>query len=269
MQNNKSITRDKLSIKTYMKDLSKIRKSTKQEKDKTPDQLVVDNLFFVISVAKQYQGYGVEIEDLISEGNVGLVVASKRFDSSKGVKFISYAIWYIKAYILNLLSKSGKKIKLPDGRIWELNKIKKLKANMEQTLEREPTVEELADNFGKYSSLEILSMMESQKIPSSLDEYVSDESDYSLKDMLSNEDYDNFILTEKRNDYRSKLLRLIDKLSKREKDSILTYYSMHPEYTTLEQVSEVYGIGVGRIRQCIEQATRRMRWRAKREKLDN
>ena len=268
IQKNNSVSKSKLSIRNYIKDVSKIKISAEHDKNKTSDQLVVDNLKFVISVAKQYQGYGVEIEDLISEGNVGLIVASKRFDSSQGVKFISYAVWYIKAYILTLLSKSGKKIKLPDGRIWELNKIKKLKAKLEQELEREPTVEELSEVFGKYSAKEILAMLDSQKTPFSLDEYTNDEETYTLNDKISNEDYDNFILNEKRTDYRSKLLRLIQKLSKRDRDCILTYYEMHPEYTSLEEVGKVYNIGVGRVRQCIESGVRKMRWRAHKEKFD-
>src|SRR5213079_3423426 len=157
--------RDSQAVEKYLQEISKISMITPEEEtvlaqrikmadQRALDKLVQANLRFVVSVAKQYQHQGLSLSDLINEGNLGLIKAAQRFDETKGFKFISYAVWWIRQSILQALAEQGRLVRLPLNRVGALNKIGKKFSQLEQEFEREPTASELADKL-EMSSVEV------------------------------------------------------------------------------------------------------------------
>src|ERR1051326_790401 len=156
----KSITnRESQSLEKYLQEIGKVDLITPEEEVKLAvrikqgdqyalDRLTKANLRFVVSVAKQYQNQGLTLPDLINEGNVGLIKAAQRFDETKGFKFISYAVWWIRQSILQALAEQGRLVRLPQNKIGSINKVNKVFSKLEQSFEREPTHDEIADALG-------------------------------------------------------------------------------------------------------------------------
>jgi len=230
---NKSITlkKDTKSIKKYLEEVSKIQTLTleqeislsikiKEGDQKALNDLVTPNLRFVISVAKQYHDKDTNLEDLISEGNIGLIEAAKRFDHTNGAKFISYAVWWIRQMMINYKSKC-KFIRIPSNKITDLSKLNQAIKNLEFKLEDKPSFQEIHKVLPEYSEralLELIKLNNNNSV-NSLDNPIKE--DFTLSDTISDEQYlEEFFVEE----HKKELLnRLLNNLQKKEK-LILTYY---------------------------------------------
>jgi RNA polymerase primary sigma factor len=191
----------------------KIRNGDKQALDK----LVSLNLRFVVSVAKKYLGNGISLNDLINEGNIGLINAASRFDETKGFKFITYAVWWIRQAIIMATSNCNRMIRLPQNQILSITAINKSKANLQKQLEREPTLEELAYDTG-FSEKLILELTNIVKGCRSLDEVINDESESTLLDLIADNDPDIHPNQIEKSSLKIELKRIMEaKLSKRER----------------------------------------------------
>jgi RNA polymerase primary sigma factor len=260
------ITKDTRSINSYLNELNSIKKTDKPECDKTPDELVKDNLSFVIAVARKFQHNGISIEDLINEGNLGMIMASKKYRPDMGAKFISYAVWYIKAWILTLLNDSGKKIKLPANKMTDFLKIKEIKKYLEQKLEREPTLEEIAELLPNYDKHLMLDVIDSQKVISSIDDITYDE--LKLEDILSNDVHTSKLNKEQMDDLISNLYRFINKNpNKSEKDCLLSFFGLHPQFKTINEAANYYNISINVARNRKNRAINKVKSRIRREKF--
>lgn len=267
-----SITnRDSKTLEKYFNEVSKEELLTpEQEVDlarriKTGDtqaleKLVKANLRFVVSVAKQYQHSKVPLNDLINEGNIGLVKAAQKFDETKGFKFISYAVWWIRQSIMQALADNSRFIRIPVNKVGALSKIKEAVSIMEQTFEREPTPEELADFLG-VTVEEVKSATDAISSHSSLDApFVEGESN-SLIDVLENSNADDVSNElEYRSSLRTEIQRLLVHLSEREREVIKQYFGIGCESKlSLEDIGSDLGLTRERVRQIKEKALRKLR----------
>jgi RNA polymerase primary sigma factor len=267
----KSITnRETASLDKYLQDIGKEELITADEevqlaqKVKQGDQLALEklvkaNLRFVVSVAKQYQNQGLSLPDLINEGNLGLIKAAKRFDETRGFKFISYAVWWIRQSILQALAEQSRIIRLPLNQVGSLNKIKKATSKLEQEYERAPSAEEIAEKLEmpdykidaakkittRYISMDApLTQDDETKF---LDVFVSDDTpqtdDILMKESLARE-----------------IQRSLATLTKKERDVINLYYGIGmPHGLTLEEIGAKFDLTRERVRQIKEKAIRRLK----------
>ena len=200
------------------------------------EKLTRANLRFVVSVAKQYQNQGLSLPDLINEGNLGLIKAAEKFDETRGFKFISYAVWWIRQSILQALAEQSRIVRLPLNQVGSLNKISKAFSKFEQENERRPSPEELADE------LEI----PVDKISSLLDVLVNDDSPMADRSLV--------------NESLSKEIdRALSTLTDREKDIIQMFFGINTQEMTLEEIGDKFGLTRERVRQIKEKAIRRLR----------
>ena len=233
----------------------RIRKGDREARDK----LVQANLRFVVSVAKEYQNQGIPLGDLINEGNVGLIKAAERFDGTKGFKFISYAVWWIRQSILQALAEQSRIVRMPLNRVGALYKISKASALLEQEMEKTPDAEDIARNL-QMSSQEVAKTISSGRRHRSLDAPLGKDDDSSLFDLLSDDSYASPEEDVIDDSLRDQIETALSSLEPREAEIIRLYYGIgREESLTLDEIGERYGLTRERIRQIKEKALRRLR----------
>ncbi len=217
------------------------------------------NLRFVVSVSKQYQNQGLSLGDLINEGNLGLIKAAKRFDETRGFKFISYAVWWIRQSILQALAEQSRIVRLPLNRVGVLNKIGKAYSNLEQEFEREPSAFEIAQEL----NMDVEEVAATLKISNrhvSMDAPFSQGEENSLLDVLESDELPSPDYRLMSDSLNSEINRALATLSDREAEVIKLYFGLNKEHTlTLEEIGERFNLTRERVRQIKEKAIRRLR----------
>ena len=268
---SKQITnRESQSLDKYLQEIGKVDLLTADEevvlakRIREGDQLALEkltkaNLRFVFSVAKQYQNQGLSLGDLINEGNLGLIKAAQRFDETRGFKFISYAVWWIRQSILQALAEQSRIVRLPLNRVGSLNKISKTFSELEQKFEREPSPEELAEVL-EVSASEVVDTMKISGRHVSMDAPFVQGEENSLLDVLENdgdEKPDDGLMNDS---LRKEVQRALSTLTSREADVITLYFGLNGEHAmTLEEIGEKFNLTRERVRQIKEKAIRRLR----------
>lgn len=267
---SESITnRESASLNQYLSDIAKIPMVTPQEeviltqKIRAGDQAALDrlttaNLRFVVSVAKQYNSSGMTLGDLINEGNVGLVKAAKRFDETKGFKFISYAVWWIRQSILSAINEQSRMVRLPLNKVGDLSKISKAVSKLEQKYERQPTPEEIAESL-EITTEKISDALGHSGKHISYDSPFSSEEDNTLLDVLkSNEPgTDRGLITESLSIEISNTLRV---LPEKEREILSLFFGLgNHEPFSLEEIGDKYRLTTARVRQIKDRALSRLR----------
>ena len=266
--------RESKSLDKYLQDISKIDLITAEEevelaqKIKRGDQralekLVNANLRFVVSVAKQYQNQGLTLPDVINEGNFGLVKAAQRFDETRGFKFISYAVWWIRQSILQALAEQSRVVRLPLNKIGSINKINKTFSYLEQAHERPPSAEEIAEELG-LSVSEVEQSLKNAGKHISMDAPFAEGEDSNLYDVISASETpmpDTELVKES---IREEIGRVLETLSEREADVVKLYYGIGQSTTmTLDEIGNTFDLTRERVRQIREKAIRKLRKSAK------
>ena len=244
---------DLITVEEEVELAQQIRKGNRQALEK----LTRANLRFVVSVAKQYQNQGLSLPDLINEGNLGLIKAAEKFDETRGFKFISYAVWWIRQSILQALAEQSRIVRLPLNQVGSLNKISKAFSKFEQENERRPSAEELAEQL----DLPVDKVVDSLKVSGrhiSVDAPFVDGEDNSLLDVLVNDDSpmaDNTLVNES---LSREIDRALSTLSDREKEIIQMFFGIGMQEMTLEEIGDKFGLTRERVRQIKEKAIRRL-----------
>ncbi|MEZ5197784.1 MAG: RNA polymerase sigma factor RpoD/SigA [Bacteroidales bacterium] len=267
----KSITnRETASLDKYLQDIGKEELITADEevqlaqKVKAGDQLALEklvkaNLRFVVSVAKQYQNQGLSLPDLINEGNLGLIKAAKRFDETRGFKFISYAVWWIRQSILQALAEQSRIIRLPLNQVGSLNKIKKATSKLEQEFERAPSAEEIAEKL----EMPDYKIDAAKKITTryiSMDAPLTQDDETKFLDVFVSDDTPHTDETLMRESLAREIQRSLATLTKKERDVINLYYGIGmPHGLTLEEIGAKFDLTRERVRQIKEKAIRRLK----------
>lgn len=223
------------------------------------EKLTKANLRFVVSVAKQYQNQGLSLSDLINEGNIGLIKAAKRFDETRGFKFISYAVWWIRQAILQALAEQSRIVRLPLNRVGTLHKIGKISSTLQQEFGREPSADEIARKL-ELSEGEVSDTLKISNSHLSLDAPFSVSEDNSLIDILEDEmqeSPDESLLSDS---LRVEIEKALDTLTPREAEVINLYFGLnHEKPLTLEEIGARFSLTRERVRQIKEKAIRRLR----------
>jgi RNA polymerase primary sigma factor len=262
--------REASSLDKYLQEIGKVSLITPEEEIQLAikirqgepgalEKLTRANLRFVVSVAKQYQNQGLSLGDLINEGNLGLMKAARRFDETRGFKFISYAVWWIRQSIMQALAEQSRIVRLPLNRIGVLNRIGKAYSNLEQEFEREPSPEELANEL----EMDVEVVSETLKISGrhlSMDAPLTQGEENRLLDMLENEELpapDTLLISES---LKAEVERVLAKLPEQEAEVIRLYFGLvNDDPMTLEDIGERFNLTRERIRQIKEKAIRRLR----------
>jgi RNA polymerase primary sigma factor len=268
---SKQITnRESQSLDKYLQEIGKVDLLTPDEevelakRIKEGDQIALEkltkaNLRFVVSVAKQYQNQGLSLGDLINEGNLGLIKAAQRFDETRGFKFISYAVWWIRQSILQALAEQSRIVRLPLNRVGSLNKISKTFSELEQKFEREPSPEELAEVL-QVTTAEVVDTMKISGRHVSMDAPFVQGEENSLLDVLENDGEDTPDQGLMTDSLRREVQRALSTLTQRESDVIALYFGLNGEHAmTLEEIGEKFNLTRERVRQIKEKAIRRLR----------
>ncbi|MBE9510795.1 MAG: sigma-70 family RNA polymerase sigma factor [Bacteroidetes bacterium] len=222
------------------------------------EKLTRANLRFVVSVAKQYQNQGLSLPDLINEGNLGLIKAAEKFDETRGFKFISYAVWWIRQSILQALAEQSRIVRLPLNQVGSLNKINKAFSKFEQEFERKPSPEELAESL-ELPREKVTDTLKVSGRHISMDAPFIEGEDNSLLDVLPNSDSpkaDKTLLSES---LIKEIERSLATLTERERDIIKLFFGIGIQEMTLEEIGERFGLTRERVRQIKEKAIRRLR----------
>ncbi len=231
------------------------------------DKLVKANLRFVISVAKEYQGQGLPLQDLISEGNLGLIKAAQRFDETRGFKFISYAVWWIRQSILQALAEQSRVVRLPLNRVGAINKVGRALEELEKEFGREPSMDEIAEKMAM-TSFEVADVLKTSARHLSLDEPFKEEEGNSLLDVIESDRYqppDGSLMQES---LRVEIEKVLSTLKPREAEIIRLYFGLDGDRPlTLEEIGEHFKLTRERVRQIKEKALRRLRHRSRLEPL--
>lgn len=266
----KSITsRDSQSLDKYLQEIGREQLLTVEEEvelsqrirrgdRRALDTLVRSNLRFVVSVAKQYQNQGLSLPDLINEGNMGLIKAAEKFDETRGFKFISYAVWWIRQTILQALAEQSRIVRLPLNQVSAVNKISKAITKFEQENERKPSPEELAEMVNELPE-KINDSLRASGRHVSVDAPFIEGEDNSLLDVMENTDApsaDNTLIYES---LQKEISRALDILNERERDIIEMSFGIAQPQMTLEEIGDNFGLTRERVRQIREKAIRKLR----------
>ncbi len=262
--------RETQSLEKYFSEISKISmitadeevdlaKRIKQGDAVALEKLVKANLRFVVSVAKQYQNQGLTLSDLINEGNCGLIKAAGRFDETRGFKFISYAVWWIRQGILQALAEQSRIVRLPLNRVGSLNKISKTLSDLEQKYEREPTVEELALVM-EMNEDEIQANLSYRARKVSMDAPFANGEDSTLLDILQDENQNTPDALLMESSLRTEVKRALSTLTERESQVISLHYGLAGGHAiSLEEIGERFSLTRERVRQIKENATKKLK----------
>ena len=261
----KSITnRESASLDKYLQEIGTVEEEVElAQRIRKGDQRALEkltraNLRFVVSVAKQYQNQGLSLPDLINEGNLGLIKAAEKFDETRGFKFISYAVWWIRQSILQALAEQSRIVRLPLNQVGSLNKINKAFSRFEQEHERRPSPEELAETLDLPAE-KVADTLRVSGRHISVDAPFVEGEDNSLLDVLVNDDSpvaDKTLINES---LSTEVERALATLTERERDIIRLFFGINCQEMTLEEIGEKFGLTRERVRQIKEKAIRRLR----------
>ena len=266
----KSITnRESASLEKYLQEIGKEELLTVDEEvelaqlirkgdRKALERLTKANLRFVVSVAKQYQNQGLTLPDLINQGNVGLIKAAEKFDETRGFKFISYAVWWIRQSILQAIAEQSRIVRLPLNQVGSVNKINKALNKFEQENERRPSIEEIAATTD-IPEEKVDDALKANTRHVSVDAPFSDDDSGSMLDVMTDSNapsVDKELLMES---LREELRKVLDTLKERERLVIKDYYGIDTQEKTLEEIGSKYGLTRERVRQIREKAIRKLR----------
>ncbi len=270
----KQITgRDSYSIEKYLQEIGKINILKPEEEVElaknihkgcfiSREKLVLSNLRFVVSVAKQYQNQGLTLEDLINEGNLGLIKAAEGFDETKGFKFISYAVWWIRQSILQSIAEHARLIRLPLNKISAINKVNRCSVALEQEFQRDPTADEIAEKMD-ISAIEVTENLKIANKPVSIDAPLTSEEDsVTLNDIYSESETINkgtdFSLNQ--DSLKKDIERLLSVLSEREVNVLSMYFGLHDNFPmSLEEIGTKMKLTSERVRQVKTKALRKLK----------
>lgn len=276
---SKSITnRDSASLERFLSDISKVQMISAEEEvelarrikagdEEALNKLVTTNLRFVVSVAKQYQNQGIGLQDLINEGNLGLIKAAQRFDETRGFKFISYAVWWIRQAILQAIADQSRIVRLPLNQVGVINKIKKETARLEQTLNRLPTTEEIAEaiDMPVYKVAEIMKI---NNHPQSIDSPIAPNEETRFVDVFVHDTDDKTDTNLMQESLSSEIADLLETLPENERDVLKLFYGIGTSHEyTLDEIGDELDLSRERVRQIKERALKRLRHNSKNKNL--
>ena len=262
--------RETASLDKYLQEIGKVDLITAEEEvelaqkiragdENALDKLTKANLRFVVSVAKQYQNHGLTLPDLINEGNLGLIKAARRFDETRGFKFISYAVWWIRQSILQALAEQSRIVRLPLNKIGSINKINKMYAFLEQANERVPSAEEIAKELDMTIS-DVKESMKNSGRHVSMDAPLVEGEDSNLYDVLRSGESPNPDRNLLHESLRTEIERALETLTPREADVVRLYFGLGEKHAmTLEEIGETFDLTRERVRQIKEKAIRRLK----------
>jgi RNA polymerase primary sigma factor len=274
----RSYSREERSLDQYLKEIGdvplltveeeiELARSIREGDEKALEKLTKANLRFVVSVAKQYQNQGLYLIDLINEGNLGLIKAARRFDETKGFKFISYAVWWIRQAILQALAEQSRIVRLPLNRIGTLHKIGRISSDLEQEFGREPSPDEIAEELDM-STYEIANTLRISTRHVSLDAPFTPGDDNRLLDLIEDEMQnapDDVLMEEA---LKEEIALALSSLTEREAEVISLYFGINTERSyTLEEIGARFGLTRERVRQIKEKAIRRLRHTSRSHRL--
>jgi len=270
----KPTSREDSSLEKYLHEISKIELITVEEEINLArriqkgdlsarNRLINANLRFVISVSKQYQYKGLSLPDLINEGNLGLIKAAERYDETRGFKFISYAVWWIRQSILQALAEQARIVRLPLNRIYHINKLNKTTSELEQQYEREPTNLEISQSI-KLAPADVKEAIKNKEWPISMDAPITQGEEVNMYDILLNEESpnpDKELLTDS---LRTEIEWVLHTLSQREANIIKLYFGINCKQAyTLEEIAEKYNLTQERVRQIKDKSIKRLKYTAR------
>ncbi len=262
--------RDNDSLEKYLQEIGKMSLITPEEevslarKIRTGDQEALEkmtkaNLRFVVSVAKQYQHQGLSLSDLINEGNIGLIKAAQRFDESKGFKFISYAVWWIRQSILQALVEQSRMVRLPLNKVGSLSKLNKIMIHFEQQHEREPSHDELADIMN-VTAKEITEMMKGAGKHLSMDAPIKENEEGTMIEFYQDSDSKPVDEDLAKESLKKDIHRVLSSMNKRDADIVSCFFGVNGEVPmNLDEIGQRFGLTRERVRQIKEKAIRRLR----------
>lgn len=267
----KSITnRESASLDKYLQEIGRekiisaeeevqLAQRIKQGDQKALEELTRANLRFVVSVAKQYQNQGLSLPDLINEGNLGLIKAAQKFDETRGFKFISYAVWWIRQSILQAIAEQSRIVRLPLNQVGSVNKVNRAANKFEQTHERRPSAEEIVDEVNLPEEKVIAAMKSAHSKHLSVDAPFTGDEANTLLDVIPNHNSPSADKELIRESLQEEIDRLLKKLNEREREVLEAFFGIGQPEMTLEEIGDRYGLTRERVRQIKEKAIRRLR----------
>lgn len=274
----KSITnRENASLDKYLQEIGheelisveeevELARRIKKGDRKALEKLTKANLRFVVSVAKQYQNQGLSLPDLINEGNIGLLKAAERFDETRGFKFISYAVWWIRQSILQAIAEQSRVVRLPLNQVGSVNKINRILNQFEQENERRPSIDEIADKTDMpHDKIEDVLKVNTHQV--SVDAPVTDNDGASMLDFMqsdSESETDSKLVMES---LREEIANALNVLNERERNVVEAFYGINQSESTMEEIGKKYGLTRERVRQIREKAIRKLKQNTKNKML--